>query len=100
MDDQELRDVGRGVAIQMLLAHAIAIAWRGRPDPRGAVRDVLMAMEEEIASQCERAMGDFLHADSIEVASASARATILSVGRLTDSFLIAMGAPPADSIAP
>lgn len=96
MDGESLEASGCRLALTMIVAQALAFTLRENDDPRGAARDILLALEEEIASATLEASRRLnLEEGEMDLMSSAARSTVLSVARLADSYLFAMGAPPA-----
>ncbi|MBB3856744.1 hypothetical protein FHY29_002117 [Xanthomonas arboricola] len=89
----DLDVMGRLMSLNVLVAFAIATATREHDDPRGAAFDVISAAEEEMADTIANS-DDTVPADIKAKLVDAARHNTTSVGRMVDSFLASMGAPP------
>lgn len=86
--------LGNIAAIRTMLAMALALTNRNQQDPRGSLRDVLTAIEEELAQSVPEFSAGLPSGDAEKMEHA-ARSAVLSVGRLSDAILGAMNAPPS-----
>jgi len=93
-NQEELKEIGNDAAMKVMVALALAMANRQHEDPRGALRDVLMAAEQQVAESI-RKLSDAAGPDRTEVIADAASSAILNVGQMADSLLTSMGAPPA-----
>ncbi len=94
MDKNEASSFGKLISLNVLVAQTLAIATRNHNDPRGALRDTLSAIEEELATSLSELRGS-MPDDVLETLFDSAQTNVLTVAGMADSFLKHMGAPPA-----
>lgn len=100
MDKTLIKVYSQVAALNVLVAHALAVAIREHDDPRGTMRHILLATEQQLADTMNslRESNPGEAAEALSAMSDASRENVLYVAGMVDSLLRHMGAPPASDV--
>ena len=94
VEEHELTQIGTTVSVNVMIAIALSLSARDHEDPRGALRDILSAAEEQLGDSIRKLTGQ-IAGEYLEAILGAAQGNALTIGKMADDLLRHMGVPPA-----